>query len=214
MTWPWSRPAREVPAYVDTPGGIVAADGTRFHTTERLLHDYAGPVLDAVGLETLVRQAGVWLRTPQALAVILLPLLLLVVEWWWAAGLALIVYALWTVGAPGVVIPGLTGAARVLEHPVAQGLLYVGLLSALAAAGRYGAVWTGVAGFIAFRLGLVEALLRPVLRPALRELYALPPADQTLRGLIVRAAIRRGVTLPGVEPIEARVREFWQRGPK
>ncbi len=212
MTWPWSRPAREAPAYVDTPGGIVASDGTRFHTTEPLLRDYAGPVLDAVGLATLVRQAGVWLRTPQTLAVVALPLLLLALEWWWAAGLTLVLYALWTVGAPGAVIPGLVRVARVLEHPVAQGLLYVGVLSGLAAAGRYGAVWTGIAGFVAFRLGLVEAILRPVLRPALRELYALPPADQTLRSLIVRAALRRGLALPGVEPIEARVREFWQRG--
>lgn len=211
MTWPWSRPVREVPAYIDTPGGIVSADGTRYHTTEPLLRDYAGPVLDAVGLATLIRQAGVWLRTPQTLAVVMLPALLLALPWWWAAGLALILYALWTVGAPGLVLPRLVGVARVLEHPVAQGLLYVGVLSGLAAAGRFGAVWTGVAGFVAFRLGLVEAVLRPVLRPALRELYALPPADQTLRGFIVRAALRMGVTLPGVEPIEARVRKFWQQ---
>ena len=212
MTWPWSRSAREVPAYVDTPGGIVASDGTRFHTTEPLLRDYAGPVFEKVGLGTLIRQAGVWLRTPQTLALLLLPLLLLALEWWWAAGLALVVYALWTVGAPGVVLPSVVGVARVLEHPVVQGLFYVAVLSALAAAGRFGAVWTGVAGFVAFRLGLVEAVLRPILRPALRDLYKLPPADQTLRGLIVRTALRWGITLPGVEPIEARVREFWQRG--
>ena len=41
MTWSGSRPVREAPAYVDTPGGIVSADGTRFHTTERLLREYA-----------------------------------------------------------------------------------------------------------------------------------------------------------------------------
>lgn len=211
MTWPWSRPTREVPAYIDTPAGIIAADGTRYHTTEPLLRDYAGSVVDAVGLATLVRQAGVWLRTPQTLAVLALPLLLLVLPWWWAAALALVLYALWTVAAPGLVVPSLTGVFRVLENPVVQALLYVGVLSGLAAAERYGAVWTGVAGFIVFRLGVVEAVLTPVLRPALRHLYALPPADQILRGTIVRAALRRGVTLPGIQPIEARVREFWQR---
>ena len=212
MTWPWSRSTREVPAYVDTPAGLIAADGTRYHTTEPLLRDYAGPVLDAVGLPTLLGRAGTWLQTPQTLAVLVLALMLTVLPWWWAAALALLVYALWSVGAPGVVIPILVGPARVLGHPVVQGLLYVGVLSGLAAAGRYEAVWTGVAGFVAFRLGLVEAALRPVLRPALRELYSLPPADQTLRGVIMRAALKRGIPLPGVAPIEARVREFWQRG--
>lgn len=211
MRWPPSRPAREAPAYVDTPAGLFAADGTRYRTTEPLLRDYAGPVLDAVGLATLVRQAGVWLRTPQTLAVLLLPALLAVLPWWAAAATALALYAAWAVAAPGVVLPGLTGIARVLEHPVLQGLVYVGALSAFAAAGTFAAVWTGVAGFVAFRLGLADAVLRPALQPVLRSLYPLPPADQALRALIVRAALRLGVSLPGIDPIEARVREFWRR---
>lgn len=211
MLWPGARPAREAPAYVDTPAGLFAADGTRYRTTEPLLRDYAGPVLDAVGLAALVRQSGVWLRTPQTLAVLLLPALLAVLPWWWAAALTLVVYTLWTAAAPGLVLPGLVRAARFLEHPVVQGLVYVAALSAFAAAGRYGATWTGVAGFVALRLGLVGAALGPVLAPALRELYALPPADQTLRAFIVRAALRLGITLPGIGPIEARVREFWRR---
>ena len=212
MRWPWSRPARDVPAYVDTPGGIVSADGTRFHTTEKLLREYAGGVIDAVGLDVLVRRTGVWLRSPQTLAVWVLPALLAFVPWWFALALALALYTSWTVAAPGLALPGVARAAAVLEHPVVQGLVYVGALSAFAAAGMFAALWTGVAGFVALRLGAVAAAVRPALAGVLDSLYPLPPADQTLRAFIIREGVRRGVTLPGVGEVERRVRNFWGRG--
>ena len=212
MRWPWYRPAREAPAYVDTPAGLVSADGTRFRTTEPLLREYAGAVLDAVGLDVLVRRTGVWLRSPQTLAVWVLPALLAVVPWWFALALALALYTSWTVAAPGLALPGLARVAAVLEHPVLQGLVYVGVLSAFAAAGAFAALWTGIAGFVALRLGLVAAAVRPALAGVLDALYPLPPADQTLRAFIIREGLRRGVTLPGVGEVERRVRNFWGRG--
>ena len=211
MTWPWSRPVREVPAYVDTPVGLRSADGVHYRTTEPLLREYAGPVVDAVGLATLLRRAGAWLRSPLTVAVLVLPVLLMVLPWWAALGLAVVLYALWSAVAPGAVWSGAARVFLVLEQPVVQGLVYIGVLSAFAAAGHYAAVWAGVAGFIAFRLGLVTALLRPVVDAMQGALYSLPPADQTLRALLVREAIRRGITLPGLETIEDRVRAFWQR---
>ena len=212
MRWTGSRPKRDVPFYVDTPAGLLAADGTHYHTTEPLLRDYAEPVVEAVGLESLLRQAGVWLRSPQALAILFLPALLVVMPWWAALGTALLLYALGSAGAPGVVVPALVGPLRVLEHPVTQGLVYVGVLSAFAAQGRIDAVWTGVAGFVAFRLGLVGRVLQPIVQATQQALYPLPAPDQTLRSLIVREALRRGITLDGMDTIEARVRAFWRKG--
>lgn len=212
MKWPGFRPAREAPAYVDTPLGIVAADGTQFRTTEPLLREYAGNVLDAVGLDVLVRRTGVWLRSPQTLAVWLLPALLAIVPWWFALTLTLALFASWTVAAPGLASPALAKVAAVLEHPVLQGLVYVGALSAFAAAGAFAAVWAGVAGFVALRLGLLGAAVRPALAPVLDSFYPLPPADQTLRAFIIREGLRRGVALPGIGEVERRVRNFWGRG--
>lgn len=211
MRWPWQRPARDVPAFVDTPAGIVAADGTRYRTTVPLLRDYAGPVLDAVGLDVLVRLSGAWLRSPQTLAAVALPFLLAAAPWWVALTLALALYTSWAVAAPGLALPGLARVAGALEHPVVQGLLYVGVLSALAAAGRVAEVWAGVGGFVALRLGLVGAVTDRALAPVWAGLYPLPVADQTLRSFIVRAALRRGISLPGTAEVERRVRRFWRR---
>lgn len=206
------RPERGAPpAYVDTPAGLLAADGTHYHTTEALLRDYAGPVVEAVGVGPLLHRAGAWLRSPRALAVLVLPALLAVTDWWLAAGLALVVYALWSALAPGTVVLGMVRAAPVLESAALQGLVYVAALSAFAAVGRLDAVWTGLAGFVAVRLGLVELALGPVVGAMQRSLYPLPPPDQTLRSLLVREALRRGVSLAGFDAIEGRVRAFWHR---
>ena len=206
-----TRPARDTPDYVDTPAGLLAADGTHYHTTEALLRDYAGPVVEAVGVGPLLRRAGAWLRSPRTLAVLALPPLLAVAPWWVAAGVALVLFALWSALAPGTVVLGLTKAAPVAESAALQGLAYVIALSLFAAAGRFDAVWTGLAGFVAVRLGLVELALGPVVRAMQTSLYPLPPADQTLRSLLVREALRRGVSLEGFDAIEDRVREFWRR---
>ena len=211
MPMPWTRRRPEAPFYVDTPAGLLAADGTHYRTTEGLLRDYAGPVVEAVGLADLLRRAGAWARSPQTLAVLVLPALLAALPWWGAAAVTVLLYALWSVAAPGAVSPGLARALPVLEQPVVQGLLYVFALSAFAAAGRFDAVWTGVAGFVSLRLGLAAAALRPVVGPMQASLHPLSPPDQTLRTLLVREALRRGITLPGFEAIEDRVRDFWKR---
>jgi hypothetical protein len=153
----------------------------------------------------------VWLRSPQTLAGTVLPLLLAVVPWWVALTLALALYTSWAVAAPGLALPGLARVAGALEHPVVQGLLYVAVLSGLAAAGRFPEVWAGVAGFVALRLGLVGAVTGRALAPVWGGLYSLPVPDQTLRAFIVRAALRRGISLPGTAEVESRVRQFWRR---
>lgn len=212
MKWPWSRPSRDLPDYVDTPAGILAADGIHYHTTEPLLHEFAGPVVEKVGLGALVRRSGRWLRSGQTIAVVVLPLMLMALPWWWSLSLAIIVYALWTAFAPGLALPSLDGALGVLERPVVQALLYVAVLSAFASSGRLPAVWAGLGGFVAFRLGAVAAALRPVVGPIHTALYTLPPEDQALRSVIVREALRHGLSLPGIDRIEEQVRAFWRKG--
>lgn len=211
MPLPWTRAAPDAPPFVDTPLGLLGAGGTHFRTTEALLRDYAAPVLDAEGLGALVARAEVWVRSPQAVGGLALLVLLATLPWGLALALAAAVYVLWTLTAPAVPHAGAARLLRVLEHPVVQALLYVFVLSALAGAGRFGALWAGLGGFVALRLGLVDALARPVLAPLLARLYPLPVPDQVLRGFILRAAIRQGIALPGLDAMERRLRQTLAR---
>lgn len=211
MTWPWSRPAREVPAYIDTPAGILSAGGVRYSTTKTLLDEYAGDVFERVPFKRLLVWAEAWQASPPAVAGLVLLSLLIAASWPVALAGAMLAYGAWTVAAPGMATPTGAGALRWLSHPVVQGLLFIGGLSALAASGRMAETWAGMAGFVALRLGGVQALLNPVLTPVLDRLYPLPIPDQTLRSVIFRTAVKRGATLDGMDEIESKVRSFWNR---
>ncbi len=209
---PDSRPARaDVPAYVDTPAGLYSAGGVHYHTTERLLREFAGDVPRHVPLATLVGAADAWTEAPRVAAALALLVGLLALSPSWAVALALAMWLAAALTAPGVATPVLAPALRVASGAAAQGLSFAVVLSVLAAQGRYAAVWTGLAGFLLLRVGVVDRLLRLLAAPALAQLYSLPPADQTLRALVVRAAIRHGVSLPATAAMEQRVRAFWKR---
>ncbi|MEO1633186.1 MAG: hypothetical protein AAFU38_20660, partial [Bacteroidota bacterium] len=69
-----SRPDPDA-VYIDSPLGLVTREGVRFNTTEALVRDYAGPVLEKVPLDVLVRRALVWLDLGRTVALcVLLPL--------------------------------------------------------------------------------------------------------------------------------------------
>lgn len=203
-----------MPRYLDTPTGIVTTTGTRFRTTEGLLHEFAGPVFEYEALERLIRYTEAWLRGGVTLAVYVLLLGVLWLPAWLAGVLAVAAYGVWEAVAPSA--PSVAGARllQVVEHPLVQGIPYVIVLSLLGMAGRLDAVVVGLLGFVGFRLGAIQALLRPVLDPLRARLFPLPVPDQVLRAFIVRAALRHGVTLPELKHLEQSAREAWRMGPK
>ncbi|MDX1529987.1 MAG: hypothetical protein R3362_00540 [Rhodothermales bacterium] len=201
---PPSRPER--PPYLDTPGGIVTASGTRFHTTEALLEAFAGPVLRAVPLRVLVRRAEVWRQSGEAAALWALAGFLLVLPPLGAAACALTVYVGWQTLAPALVSRRLVTLFRALEHPLVQGILFVAVLSALGARGELVAVAVGLAGFVLVRWRLLGFALRPLLALLRRPLYTLPVPDQVLRAFVLRAALEHDIRLPELERLKNELR--------
>lgn len=193
-------------SFLDTPGGLLTASGVHFHTTRALLEQYAGPVLEIVGLDVLVGRAEVWLRSGQTLALWSLALLLIVMPPVGAALCALTIYLGWETLGPSLVSRRLVAAFRVLEKPLVQAALYVAVLSTLGAQGHVGAVGVGLAGFVLMRWRVIPAVLRPVLRVLRRPLYTLPVADQVLRAFVLRAALEHDIALPQLERLKRDLR--------
>ena len=92
-------------------------------------------------------------------------------------------------------------AVSALDHVLAQALYYVVAMSAVAAAEMYAALGAGLLGFVLLRWGVLEWAAGYVVRPLRRALYPLPVADQVLRGLIVRVALKHRLSLPQVDDI-------------
>jgi hypothetical protein len=67
----------------------------------------------------------------------------------------------------------------------------------------------GLTGFVLLRWGLVERALNPLVRPALRALYALPLSDQVLRAFVIRLALNRRLSLPQLDAMQKDILETW-----
>ena len=212
MPLPWSRrPAHAPPPYIDTPAGILSAGGVHFRTTETLIEAYAGPLLEKEPLAAFIHRAEAWLEAPRSLAITTLPLWLVLMPWPLALLATLVTYVLWSLAAPALASRAAAAFVGVLAQPLVQGAILLVTLSLLARAGQFGAVWAGLGAFFVLRVGLAERLLGPPLAAAQARLYPLPIADQVLRAFLVRGAIHHGVSLPGLDEIDASVRRAWRR---
>lgn len=196
-------------SYVSTPYGILTAAGNWYHVQEEDLRDYAENVLDHVSLERVLIWADRWVDSPRTVTLWMLPVFLWLLSPVWAAVSALILYGVWALVSPALPTIGGARFAAVLRPVLAQGGYYVVVLSALAAAERFTAVGIGLIAFILFRWGVMAWLARALFRPAWRRLYPLPVADQVLRGLIVRAALKYRVSVPQVDALTSDILETW-----
>lgn len=207
------------PPYVDTPYGIMTAGGRWYHVTEEDVRNYADEVLDHVPLEQLLQWADVWAESAETVVLWALPPML----WWlpldWAVAGALLLYVGWALASPA--LPSLFAVRGVaaLDHVLAQSVYYVVTLSAIAAAGLHAAVAAGLTGFVLLRWDVLRWASGYVLRPLRRRLYPLPVADQILRGLIIRVALKHRLSVPQVREITEDILDNWhghqdQSGPQ
>jgi hypothetical protein len=199
------------PLFLDTPRGLVTANGTQYRTNVAQLRAYAGPILDRVGLERLIDLSERTLQAPQTLALVGLPLLLLGLAPAWAALIALSLAALAFVWTPLLAGPSVARAWRVLGLVPVQLVLYLFVLSLLAAQGALTSVAIGLLGFVLLRWGVVTWALDRLLGPLADRLNRLPRPDATLRALIVRTALRSGLPNAQIDAMQRNLIRFLPR---
>ncbi len=124
------------PYWAESPDGIVTIDGGRFHTTEADLRSFAADVVDRYGMTTLLKMASTWARLPATKGLLILIALLPYAALWQAAAAAILVWFFGSVVSPSTVFLVFMRPLSWISHPVVQGLLYVLVLSLLAAPGR------------------------------------------------------------------------------
>lgn len=205
------RPQKYSATFVETPEGIFTEDGIWFRTRERWIKEYAGGVLEEGRVGELLKEAAVWLRTAQTLALWLLLATLAVATPLQSAVATVAFFALWQAIGPAMVSRWAIPALRVFELVVLQALCFVGVLSWLGASGQVTAVVTGLAGFVMLRWGLLQRLLQPLTEKIWKRLYRMPVPDHVLRALIVRRALRHGITLADFAGIEARIQSHLKK---
>ncbi len=191
--------------YVDTPEGIFTASGVWFRTREAMLREYAGMVFDREPLERLLHYAEVWLRSPQTLALWVLPFFLLFLSPLQSALATLVIYVGWQSLGPSFVSRVLLPVFRLLDKVLLQAVYYVFILSIIAAQEQFVALAVGLGGFIVLRWGLVRLAVKPLVAWIWSTLYRMPVPDHVLRAMIVRMALKYRITLDEFDRIEREI---------
>lgn len=194
--------------FVDTGRSIVTGSGTMYHSTEESLQEYAPGLFERVPLERIVGDADLWLRLPVDLSLWILPVGLIQGGPWLGATGMVSVYLVSAVLSPaGVSLYGIP-FIRLLDRVALQALYYIVTLSLLAQSGRMPELWTGVGGFVALRWSLMSRALDPVVAYVTGRLYRMSVSDQVLRGVIIKYAIRIGVSIPSLSTLEDDVKSI------
>lgn len=194
--------------FVDTGRFIVTGHGTVYRATESSLTEYAPGLLDRVPLEALLRDSDQWLRLPVNLSLWFLPVGLIEGGPWLGAGGMISVYLATAVLSPAGVSLYFLPVARLLDRVSLQAIYFIVTLSLLAQGGRLPEMWTGVGGFVALRWSLLSRALLPIVDRSTGYLYRMPVPDQVLRAIVIKYAIRFGVSIPSLSDIEDDVRSI------
>jgi hypothetical protein len=196
------------PEYVDTGTFIVTGNGTIYRSTEDSLSEYAPGLLDRVPLAKIVADSDLWLRLPMDLSLWILPVGLWQGGPWLGATSMVTVYLLSAVLSPAGVSLYTMPVVRLLDRVALQALYFIVSLSVLAQSGRLPEMWTGVGGFVVLRWSLMARAFDPLVRKATERMYHIPVPDQVLRAVIIKYAIRFGVSIPSLSDIEEDVRSI------
>jgi len=198
--------------YIELPTGFFTADGVWFHTSEANLREFAGPVIDRLGLYRLFQEATAWNRSPVTLTLLLLAILLHVMSAPAAALFSLGVFFIWSTYHSHVVVLGLVRAFLYVGKPPVQAVIYIVSLSLLGLAGSYLSVLVGLALFILLRWGIVDSVYVRLEKLISGAPSSIPSQDRILRALLLRYAVAGGDSLASTESYETRIMEIWKRG--
>jgi hypothetical protein len=192
--------------YVSTPRGILTRRGTWFRATEDSIEEFAGDLLEREPLSILIERAERWLIAHKNVTLWIFVIVLVLLKPYWVTG----VVAGATFVLARLVAPSLGGhfggrVLKVMEFVPVQFLLYLGLLSIVAAGGDVTRLAVGLVGFMVLRWNVIDLVLRRPLGQIHDSLYSLPRPDQMLRAVIIKSAMRNRIPLPGLQEIERSV---------
>lgn len=189
-------------SFIETPGGIFTAAGNWFHTTEAHLQDYAGPVLDKKPFASLIETAEIWLRSPATVVLWCTPFLL----WKWGVWPTLVfdtgLYFILGLWAPVLTNLLVTPLLKILDNVLAQALLYILLMSWFAMNDQFMLMASGLMLFILVRWGIIAKIFGGFIDKLHSRMYNVPFSDQVLKSVIVRNAMKLGVSLPELDNME------------
>ena len=200
--------ARDFP-YLDSPAGMLTPKGYLFSTREAELKAYAPDLLALAPAGEWLRKASRWIESTDAAGVWMSLILLALLPPTWAVPLSLGLIVLWHRSRSTIAGPALDGPLTVLSNEIVLFLAGVAFLSWFGMSGETAKVVYGLLLFLTCKFGWNRMLLNRLFegdaygnaRPSDGS-FQPGSNDRILNMLLVRFALKQGVTLASVETME------------
>jgi hypothetical protein len=191
--------------FIETKLGIVTRTGDWFHTTGEQIESFAPGLLEKVPLESLVKEALAWVKSPGSLSLVLLYGLLFFVNPWLAGLTSLAFHWFWHHYKSGLVVRGAGTFLRIINSDVFLFLVAFVALSLLGLNEEYVAVGIGVVFFFAMKPGF--------LRKGWEKMQSGPSDkltlnDRVLKMVIIKRALYENVPPANVQQMDEQLKEL------
>lgn len=191
--------------YIETPLGIVTSSGHWFHTTSDQIESYAPGLLRKYDLDMLVRAAEAWIKSADALALLLYLGLVFTLSPYLVLGMVLILHVFWFFNKSAFMVPGLT---KLMQLITSDGTLLVASLvifSWLGISERYTALGLGLILFFLLKLGLIRRLWEYLDR---KRKGWITLNDRLLKMIILRYAMKENIDIEEVDSMDEQIRDL------
>ena len=197
--------------FVETPLGIFTANGNWFYTNTEQINAYAPGLLPRVGIDQLIAEAEIWVKSTDVVTILVLLLLLQLMPASFAAFLSLPVLGLWHLAKSAMVSQWATTVLRFVTHDAFILVLAVVSISYLGMQQAYTDFAVGLLFFFLIRFGWI--------RKGFDRFYerfntGIGLNDRLLKMIVIRKAISEGVTIPELKRMEDQILSLMEKKSK
>lgn len=194
--------------FVETPLGVFTINGNWFYTNSDEIERYAPGLLAKTSLEDLIRTAETWVKSTDAVTILLFMLLLLLMPGYQAAIIAVIFLFIWHMTKSALVGNLATKVVRAISYEPLVILASVASISYMGISEAYSDVGYGLLFFIIFRFGWVRKMF-----DTFYEKYSsrISLNDRVLKMVVLRAAMEHSVPIKEVDQMEKTIKDLMKK---
>jgi hypothetical protein len=194
--------------FVETPLGIFTVNGNWFYTNSEQLNAFAPGLLEKVGIDQLISDAEVWVKSTDAVSIVVFLVFLQLFPAWIAAVLSLPLMGLWHLSKSALVSRTATSAMRILTHDAVILVLAVLSISYMGIQQNYLDFGIGLVVFFLFRFGWIR---KGFDRYYNSQHKGIGLNDRLLKMIVIRAALSEGLTIPELKRMEDQILSLMEK---
>jgi hypothetical protein len=188
--------------FVETPAGIFTRNGNWYYITSGLIKGISPELLSYKSLDDLVSDAEIWVKSTDAVTVLVFILLIQIIPMPLALITSLGVLYLWQVSKSALVGSYSTSILKVLTNDGFILMTSVASISYLGIQQQYYEMFTALVFFLVFRFGWLRKLFDTFYQ---KRSGSITLNDRVMKMVVIKSAIQHRVEIPGLRSMEQQI---------